>query len=172
MKDCSKQEIGFRVKLLREEKGLTQVAFAEKIHCDRRTIVNIEMGNVALSPMVRLAICNIFAVKKEWLLEGEGEMYDDRWELLEQRAKELGEDVYHKLALLKATKKTYPELIEKLLPKHGGSSPREREYMDKLSEIFHTKEDDTISAITQNIDTFLKVPGKVQKKRKAGNDGA
>jgi len=55
-------------------------------------------------------------------------------------------------------------------------SDREREYVNKLLDIFRHKDEGTISAITQNIDTFLKVPDKAgadkaQKKRKTGNDG-
>lgn len=43
--------------------------------------------------------------RERWLLYGEEPIYDDRWALLEERAKELGEDIYQKFLLLKATKK-------------------------------------------------------------------
>lgn len=46
---------------------------------------------------------------------------------------------------------------------------QEKEYTDKLLTIFRAKNDDTIAAITQNIDQFLKVPDKVPlKDKKAG----
>lgn len=51
----------------------------------------------------------------------------------------------------------------------------EKEYLEKLLIILRYKDAGTRSAITQNIDTFLRVPGEgqpPQKKRKAaGNDG-
>ncbi len=53
-------------------------------------------------------------------------------------------------------------------------APKEKQYVEKLVEILRHKDEGTISAITQNIDTFLKVPDKVgglQKKRKTGNAG-
>lgn len=45
-----------------------------------------------------------------------------------------------------------------------GLTSQEKEYTDKLLEIFRTKDAETISAITQNIDTFIRVPDAVQKK--------
>ncbi len=91
-------EIGRRIKLLRKEKGLSQTAFADRIWRDVSTISKLEAGKLELSNSIRQAICDAFGVKSEWLLYGKGAMYEDRWVLLEERAKELGEDVYARLS--------------------------------------------------------------------------
>ncbi len=95
-------EIGHRIKLLRKEKGLSQTAFADRIWRDVSTISKLEAGKLELSNSIRLAICDVLGVKSEWLLFGRGAMYEDRWVLLEERAKELGEDVYTRLSGKKA----------------------------------------------------------------------
>lgn len=95
-------EIGHRIKLLRKGKGLSQTAFADRIWRDVSTISKLEAGKLELSNSIRLAICDVLGVKSEWLLFGRGSMYEDRWVLLEERAKELGEDVYTRLSGKKA----------------------------------------------------------------------
>jgi len=107
-----------RIKQLRKEKGLTQEAFAHKIKRDKSTVSKLESGEIELSPMIRLAICNVFAVREQWLLHGEEPVYDDRWKLLEERAQELGEDIYMKLITAKAGKNRLQEIYEEL-PKEG-----------------------------------------------------
>lgn len=104
------REISERIREFRKSKNLSQAEFAEKIHRDKSTIAKIESGELELSPSIRLAICNIFGIRKEWLLTGEGPVYDDRWVLLEQRAKELGDDIYIELAMLKAFKEAHKEI--------------------------------------------------------------
>lgn len=173
-------QIGKRIKELRRDKNLTQAEFAEKIMRDRSIISKLESGEIELSPSIGLAICNVFGVRKEWLLTGIGEKYDDRWALLETRAQELGEDIYIELSTIKSYKQAYLQLLERVeaLEKASGQAeftPKELEYTNKLLTIFRQKDDGTISAITQNIDTFLKVPDKeiskekipLDKKRKA-----
>lgn len=149
------KQIGARIKQLRKEKRLTQEEFAKAILRDRSLISKLEAGEVELSSSIRLAICNVFGVRKEWILTGEGDMYDNRWVILEQRAKELGDDIYTELSLLKAYKLQY-RLDEALMEKKF--TPLEKEYIDKLLIILRHKDQGTISAITQNIDTFLRIP--------------
>jgi transcriptional regulator with XRE-family HTH domain len=94
-------EIGKRIKALRKEKKLTQAHFAMRIRRDTSTVSKIESGKLELSDLVRLAICNMFGVRKDWLLTGKEPKYDDRIKLLEERAKELGEDIWILFIMMK-----------------------------------------------------------------------
>jgi transcriptional regulator with XRE-family HTH domain len=87
-------EIGKRIKALRKEKKLTQINFGRLIRRDASTVSKIESGELESSGLVRLAICNTFGIRKEWLLTGKGPKYDDRKRLLEKKAKELGDDIW------------------------------------------------------------------------------
>lgn len=132
MNNRSLAEIGRRIRQLRKEKKLSQGDFAEKIGRDFTTISKIEAGKLELSSTIRLAICNVFGVRKEWLETGQGPQYDDRWSVLEERARDLGDDILTELMMLKAYREAWnqqkkPEdeklagLIEKLedIYKHG-----------------------------------------------------
>lgn len=94
-------EIGKRIKELRKEKNFSQARLAERIRRDQGTISKLESGELELSHYICLAICNTLGVKKEWLLEGKGPKYDDRMLLLEERAKELGEEIYFEYIKMK-----------------------------------------------------------------------
>jgi len=106
------ENIGFRIRHVRKDKRLTQDDFAQKIKISRGYLSEIESGKAEPSKIVRLAISNVFAVRDGWLLAGEGPIYDDRWRLLEERAQELGEDIYIKLKTAEREKDRYGELIE------------------------------------------------------------
>ncbi len=106
------KNIGSRIRHVRKDKRLTQGEFAYKIKISRGYLSEIESGKAEPSKIVRLAISNIFAVRDEWLSAGEGVIYDDRWKLLEERAQELGEDIYIKLKTAERGKDRYGELIE------------------------------------------------------------
>jgi transcriptional regulator with XRE-family HTH domain len=101
LSDNQKIEIGKRIKALRKEKELTQARFAVRIRRDTSTVSKIESGELELSNLVRLAICNIFGVREEWLLTGKEPQYDDRLKLLEERAKELGKDTWILFIMMK-----------------------------------------------------------------------
>lgn len=75
-----------RLKALREELGLTQQEFADKLKIKRGTIANYEIGrNVPIDAVISL-ICKEFCVNEVWLRTGEGGMFtkinaDDRYSL-------------------------------------------------------------------------------------------
>ena len=71
-------EISKRIKTLRKEKRLTQINFGRLIRRDASTISKIESGELEASGLVRVAICNTFGIRKEWLLTGKEPKYDDR----------------------------------------------------------------------------------------------
>ena len=64
-----------RIKLIREQKGLTQDEFGKTIGSARNTIANYESGNRTPSNAVINSICREFGVNEDWLKTGEGEMF-------------------------------------------------------------------------------------------------
>ncbi len=69
--------IGERIRVIREQSGLTQDEFAKKIKLARNTITLIESGRRNPSERTLSDICQRFNVNKDWLLTGNGEMYDE-----------------------------------------------------------------------------------------------
>ena len=67
--------VGDNIKKLREELGLTQTKFAERIALTQGAIASAESNKRNLSRQSLLAISNAFNVRIEWLETGEGEMY-------------------------------------------------------------------------------------------------
>ncbi len=67
-----------RIKHLRKnELKITQDAFAEKINISRSNLGNIETGKVGVTERVITDICKEYAVNREWLENGTGEMFDE-----------------------------------------------------------------------------------------------
>ena len=64
-----------RFTVLREYYGLSQAQFAQKIHVSPGFIANIETGRTNVSERTVDAVCNAFPIRREWLVEGEGEMF-------------------------------------------------------------------------------------------------
>jgi len=67
--------IGERIKKVRQEKHLTQQAFAERMNLKQNTITRIETGATTPSPAISTLICREFHVNEAWLREGTGEMF-------------------------------------------------------------------------------------------------
>lgn len=67
-------EIHGRIKFLRENLGLTQKTFAEKVSVSRSTISTIESGGSKPGARLISDICTKFSVNKEWLVNGDGDM--------------------------------------------------------------------------------------------------
>jgi len=64
-----------RLKSLRKALGLTQKEFGEKIGVTNFTISDIEKGKLSLTERNQNLICEKFKVNKEWLSNGDGEMF-------------------------------------------------------------------------------------------------
>ena len=64
-----------RVKLVRNEKSLTQDDFGNAIGVTRAAIANIENGKRNVTDQMRRSICREFGVNEDWLLTGEGDMF-------------------------------------------------------------------------------------------------
>lgn len=68
---------GDRLKQLRNELGLSQPKFGERLGVGRDVIANIELNRVELKDMMLNLICKTFNVNPLWLEKGEGEMFID-----------------------------------------------------------------------------------------------
>ena len=75
-KEVSLLTINERIRYLRkDELGLTQAEFAEKLGLKQGSFSSIESGNATVTDRTVKAICMVFNVREEWLRTGEGEMY-------------------------------------------------------------------------------------------------
>lgn len=63
-----------RLILIREESGLSQAKFAERINVSRNFISLVENGNRELSDRTIKDICSVFDINEDWLRDGSGEM--------------------------------------------------------------------------------------------------
>ena len=73
-------ELSERVKALRKSNNLSQTEFAETLGVTRGVIVNIEKGRLSSldtkTPLLNL-MCDKYGCRREWLIDGEGEMMQD-----------------------------------------------------------------------------------------------
>jgi transcriptional regulator with XRE-family HTH domain len=67
-----------RIAVLRKTLGLTQKQFGEQIGVQRGTIANYELGRNIPTETVRLMICRVYGVRREWLETGEGEIFEKK----------------------------------------------------------------------------------------------
>lgn len=67
--------LGERVKLLRTQKGLTQIEFGKQISASGATVSTTESGKTTPDNQTIAAICGAFNVSEQWLRTGEGEMF-------------------------------------------------------------------------------------------------
>lgn len=64
-----------RIKQIRNENGLTQQEFADRLGIKRGTIANYELGRNEPIDAVITLICREFSVNEVWLRTGKGEMF-------------------------------------------------------------------------------------------------
>lgn len=140
-----------RIRIVRGK--LDQPTFAGLLNVSPSYISMIEKGKRLPGTSLTELISIKFNVNLDWLLTGEGEMYGSGGRAV---------------PLPVETTAPLPQKNE------GKYTAFEKEYIDKLLIILRYKDSGTRSAITQNIDTFLRVPTEQEhpeKKRKTGNDG-
>ena len=73
-------ELGERVKHLRKANGLSQTEFAESLGVTRGVIVNIEkerLASIDTKMSLLNLMCEKYGCRREWLIDGEGEMMQD-----------------------------------------------------------------------------------------------
>ncbi|MCM1193941.1 MAG: helix-turn-helix domain-containing protein [Butyrivibrio sp.] len=72
--------LGNRIKALRKAEGLTQKDFSKRLLISQSYLSGLENGNeVPANKFIKL-ICLEFGVREDWLVNGNGEMYDDVYE--------------------------------------------------------------------------------------------
>lgn len=74
------ESIESRVRAVRKSNKLSQVEFAESLGVTVGVISNIELGRITQwdtkTPLLNL-ICDKYGCRREWLIDGEGEMMQD-----------------------------------------------------------------------------------------------
>ena len=68
---------GERIRLIRKELNLTLEKFGEKLGVQRSAVSKIERGERGLTDQMIISICREFNVNYDYLVDGEGEMFDD-----------------------------------------------------------------------------------------------
>lgn len=68
---------GERVKEIRKALGLTLDKFGEKLGVTKQTVSRIENGVNNLTDQMTLAICREYNVNYDYLMTGDGEMFDN-----------------------------------------------------------------------------------------------
>ena len=71
-------EITPRVKILRQALGMSQTDFGAKIGVTRGVINNLDRGLTDLQDPLLSLICSVFNARREWLENGEGEMFEPK----------------------------------------------------------------------------------------------
>jgi len=64
-----------RIKMIREQLGLSQREFGEKLGVSRDVISNLEYNRVQPKELLLKHICELYSVNEHWLQTGEGEMF-------------------------------------------------------------------------------------------------
>lgn len=68
---------GERIRNIRKKLNLTLEKFGGKLGVGKTAISNIEKGNRNLTEQMALSICREYNVNYDYLMDGEGEMFDD-----------------------------------------------------------------------------------------------
>lgn len=110
-----------RVKEIRKTLDLTMEKFGEKLGVGKTAISNIESGNRNLTEQMSKAICREYNVNYDYLMYGEGEMFDD----LPQT---IVDELYAQYDLNDFDK----ALVEMYVSLPAGSRERIKEYMKQL----------------------------------------
>ena len=66
-----------RIKEIRKNKKLSQLEFGKSLNISQNHISAIEHGSRAVTDRLISDICRIYNVNRDWLITGEGDMYDD-----------------------------------------------------------------------------------------------
>ncbi|MFR5114046.1 helix-turn-helix domain-containing protein [Turicibacter sanguinis] len=97
-----------RIKEIRLDQGLSQNKFGERLGVTRDMLSNIEYNRVAPKPIFINHLCETFNVNRDWLMTGEGEMYN---------TKDKDEEFLYLVKALNAENDDYKKRIIKLMLK-------------------------------------------------------
>lgn len=110
-----------RVKEIRKALDLTMEKFGEKLGVGKTAISNIESGNRNLTEQMSKAICREYNVNYDYLMYGEGEMFDD-----------LPQTIVDELCAQYDLNDFDKALVEMYVSLPAGSRERIKEYMKQL----------------------------------------
>lgn len=110
-----------RVKEIRKTLDLTMEKFGEKLGVGKTAISNIESGNRNLTEQMSKAICREYNVNYDYLMYGEGEMFDD-----------LPQTIVDELCAQYDLNDFDKALVEMYVSLPAGSRERIKEYMKQL----------------------------------------
>lgn len=113
-------KISEKIKLIRKANNLTQSEFAASIGVSRANLTNIELGNVAPTPVFLNCVSLMYNIDKSWLLDDNNEdlsvlngninlpnLIAEKYELLDDKYKKFVENqIYQLLEIQGDTGKT------------------------------------------------------------------
>ena len=67
-----------RIKAIRQSLNLTLEKFGQQLGVTKVAVYNIEKANRNVTEQMRKAICREFNVNYNWLVSGEGDMFNQR----------------------------------------------------------------------------------------------
>ena len=79
------QTVGDRIKLAREKLGKSGAAFASEVGLSRGALSNIERNVNGVSDRTLRVICSTYGVRRDWLENGSGEMFENETDVLLER---------------------------------------------------------------------------------------
>ncbi len=112
---------GERVNQIRKTLDLTLEKFGEKLGVQKSSISKIEKDRVALSDQMAKSICREYNVNYDYLMYGEGEMFDD-----------LPQTIVDELCVQYELNDFDKALVEMYVSLPVGSRERIKEYMKQL----------------------------------------
>lgn len=112
---------GERVNEVRKSLGLTLEKFGEKLGVTKTTISRIEKGVNNLTDQMAISICREYNVNYDYLMYGEGEMFDD-----------LPQTIVDELRAQYDLNDFDKALVEMYVSLPAGSRERIKEYMKQL----------------------------------------
>lgn len=112
---------GERVNEVRKSLGLTLEKFGEKLGVTKTTISRIEKGVNNLTDQMAISICREYNVNYDYLVYGEGEMFDD-----------LPQTIVDELCAQYDLNDFDKALVEMYVSLPAGSRERIKEYMKQL----------------------------------------
>lgn len=112
---------GERVNEVRKSLGLTLEKFGEKLGVTKTTISRIEKGVNNLTDQMAISICREYNVNYDYLMYGEGEMFDD-----------LPQAIVDELCAQYDLNDFDKALVEMYVSLPAGSRERIKEYMKQL----------------------------------------
>ncbi len=113
-----------RIKEVRERYDLTQKKFGENIGLSRPQVTLLETGKRYPSDRTISDICRVYGVSRNWLLHGEGEIFEEREAFIQFLVNTLTEVddkerefLMNYFKLPEKKRKVFMEFLDKLLEK-------------------------------------------------------